>query len=91
MPNVEIEAGIELDQARYTMDRDLIADYLSVVESEPALYQPGDLVPPTAMAAVGLRAPGGHLGPERCVQCARHAGQPAQGRAVPRPGVRDCR
>jgi hypothetical protein len=55
MPNVEIEAGIELDQARYTMDRDLIADYLSVVESEPALYQPGDLVPPTAMAALGMR------------------------------------
>ena len=54
MPNVEIEAGSELDQVRYTLDRDLIAEYLSVVGSEPALYQPGDLVPPTAMAALGM-------------------------------------
>ncbi len=55
MPNVETAAGSELDQVRYTLDRDLIADYLSVVGSEPTLYQPGDLVPPTAMAALGMR------------------------------------
>ena len=55
MPNLETPAGNELDQARYTLDRNLIADYLSVVGSEPALYQPGDLVPPTAMAALVMR------------------------------------
>ncbi len=55
MSNVEIAAGSELDKVRYTLDRDLIADYLSVVGSEPALYQFGDMVPPTAMAALGMR------------------------------------
>ncbi|MCH7705732.1 MAG: MaoC family dehydratase N-terminal domain-containing protein [Chloroflexi bacterium] len=55
MGNVETAAGSELDKVRYTLDRDLIADYLSVVGGEPALYQPGDLVPPTAMAALGMR------------------------------------
>lgn len=55
MGNVEFAAGSELEKVRYTLDRDLIAGYLSVVGSEPSLYQPGDMVPPTAMAALGMR------------------------------------
>lgn len=50
-----IAVGQELDEARFTLDASLVRDYIAVVDDRSNLYQGADLVPPTAVAALGVR------------------------------------
>jgi len=55
MGNANIVAGLELDEVHFNLDASLVRDYLSVVEDRSDLYQGADVVPPTAVAALGVR------------------------------------
>ena len=90
MGNSGIIAGQELDELHFNLDASLVRDYLSVVDDRSDLYQGGDLVPPTAVAAVGVRTllgglalpPGTvHLGQELATHRAAECGQRVSCRA----------
>ena len=55
MGNSSIVAGQELDEVHFNLDASLVRNHLSVVDDGSDLYQGSDLVPPTAVAALGVR------------------------------------
>ena len=57
MPGIsEITSGQDLGTAHFRLDSAVVGEYLAAVEERSALYQETDLVPPTAVAALGVRA-----------------------------------
>ncbi len=55
MRNNEITVGQELEEVHFNLDSSMVREYLSVVGDGSELYQDADLVPPTAIAALGVR------------------------------------
>ena len=55
MKNSSIIAGQELDEVQFNLDTSLVEGYIAVVDDQSGLYQGTDLVPPTAVAALGVR------------------------------------
>ncbi len=52
----ELEAGVELAPAVFTMDSSTVASYIAAVRESSPLYQGTGLVPPTAVAARAMAA-----------------------------------
>ena len=61
MGNSNIVAGQELDEVHFNLDASLVRDYLSAVDDNSDLYRDTDLVPLTALAALGVRTLLGEL------------------------------
>jgi len=55
MKNSSLIAGQELDEVQFNLDAPLVEDYIAAVDDRSGLYQGTDLVPPTAVAALGVR------------------------------------
>ena len=55
MATSNIVAGQELDEVHFNLDASLVQDYLSAVDDRSDLYLDTDLVPFTAVAALGVR------------------------------------
>lgn len=51
----DVVAGQELDQVGFRLESSMVREYLSAVEDPSELYKDGTLVPPTAIAALGVR------------------------------------
>lgn len=56
MAATDLTAGRVLAEVSFRLDASLVQQYLAVVEDRSALYQASHLVPPTALAALGIRA-----------------------------------
>ena len=54
MSEHELTAGRELQPATFVLDRDMLDEYLAVVEAESSVYDEG-YAPTTALAALGIR------------------------------------
>ena len=52
----DVVAGQELGKAGFRLESSMVREYLSAVEDSSNLYKEGNLVPPTAIAALGVRA-----------------------------------
>ena len=52
----DVVAGQELGKASFRLDASMVREYIAAVEDSSDLYQESDLVPPTAIAALGVRA-----------------------------------
>jgi hypothetical protein len=48
-------AGRELEQAFFRLDASLVRDYVAAVGDDSQLYRESDVVPPSAVAALGVR------------------------------------
>ncbi len=55
METSNITAGHELDTVYFVLDAALAHDYIAVVDDRSEIYEGTDLVPPTAIAALGVR------------------------------------
>lgn len=52
----DVVAGQDLGKAGFRLEASMVREYLSAVEDSSELYKEGTLVPPTAIAALGVRA-----------------------------------
>ena len=87
MGSSNIVAGQELDEVHFNLDASLVRDYLPVVEDRSDLYQDTDVVPPTAVAALGVRT---LLGALALPPGAIHAAQELTTRRIATFGQRVC-
>ena len=55
MENVAIDAGQELEEVHFTLGSSMVRQYTSVIDDRSAIYGQTDLVPMTAVAALGIR------------------------------------
>ena len=55
MLDCSIVAGLELEEVHFTLDDSLIGEYLFVVDDRSDIYEGTRLVPPSAVAALGVR------------------------------------
>lgn len=52
----DIAAGQELGEVRFQLDPSRVQGYIAAIEDRSELYHKSNLVPPTAVAALGVRA-----------------------------------
>lgn len=90
MVSFNVVVGQALAEARFTLDASLVQEYLAVVGDRSEVYTNTDLVPSTALAALGVRTilgglalpPGTiHLAQELTAHRAVASGQPLSCRA----------
>lgn len=55
MANSNIVAGHILDEVHFQLKASLVKDYVSVVDDQSQLYRSTELVPPMAVASLGVR------------------------------------